>query len=318
MVVEAQFQWLDGTIKTFKRFISVDYTIGVNQPGSFSLVLPDTDDALDILMNSNFYVLKNGKKKFGGLAQFRRIQEGKSITIKGIDFTGMIGLRKGTYTFTSSTESSEAVKTLLKRFIRGEAETIPNFNIDYDKYILPSSTSNLWKYTRTSILNACANIAKSSTSKDGAVGYVFWVDPDLFAHFEPIGANKSLDTLPLSNLAFDEDQRDIYNLVEYFGGRESTYPVIPDSWTDYGNAPDWKARICRECQTVCQNTCEAGCQSCGQDGFCQTSCETVCQNPGCGESCQNTEQPCMIGCLSGCLVTCQICAEDPPGGLVGV
>ena len=315
MTIEAVFQWLDGTTKTFKRFISIDYNIGINRPGGFTLTLPDTDDALDILMNSNFYLMYNGKKKFGGLTQFRRIQEGKSITIKGIDFTGMIGLRKGTYEFTSDTESSIAVKTLLQQFIRGESENIPNFNIDYDKYVIASTTLSKWKYTRTSILEACVNIAKSSTSPNGSVGYVFWVDPELYVHYEPMGANKMLDILPLSNITFDEDQRDIFNLVEYFGGKEKTYPVIPDSWTDYGNAPDWIARSCRECQTVCQNNCEAGCQVCGQDGFCQTTCEVTCQDAGCGQVC---DTGCLTVCQDACRLSCQICSETPPGGLVGI
>lgn len=268
-------------------------------------------------MGSNFYLLNNGKKIFGGRTQFRRIQEGTSISITGIDFTGMIGLRQCTYEVRIDIESSQIVKTLLQQFIRKETESIPNFNINYDKYIIESATEKKWNFTRTSVLDSIVNIARTTSARSGTIGYFFFIDPELYVHFEPINAYTIKDILPFSNLVFDEDQRDIKNQVEYFGGRESTYPVIPDSWTDYGNAQDWIARYCRECQTICQTGCESPnpCQTCGQADNCETSCELACQASGCGQVCQNV---CESVCQYDCQTSCQICAEEPPGGLVGI
>jgi len=314
--IKAVFEWLDGSQITFKRFKSINYSMGVNVAGNFSAVLPANDDALSILMGSNFYVYKEDHRTFGGRTQYRTIDEAQNaITITGVDFTGLLGTRKCTYDTLGVLESSETIKTILQTFIRNPNDNLPLFNIDYNKYIIKTATEKRWNFTRASVLDCCVRVANISTSNAGRIGFIFYVDPQLFVHFEPLGSGEIKDILPLSNVKFGEDHRDIKNLVEYWGGKEITYPVIPDSWTDLGNAADWTVEICSAgCQTICQTGCESPnpCQTCGETENLQGTCDLACQGD-CVSACQDT---CETACQFACQSTCQICYDG--GTLVGI
>jgi hypothetical protein len=310
----AEFEWLDGSTRIFDRFTQIKYSTGFNVPGSFVVTLPDNDDALDILIGSNVYIYKGKQRIFGGRTQKRKVTENSSIKITGIDFTGLLNLREINYDSLGDIESSEAIKTILQTWIRDPLENIPLYNIDYTEHIFPTQTTKRWQFNKTSVLNACSNIAQTSSSAQNKIGYVFYLDPYLYVHLEPLGSYEIKDTIPMANIVFDEDYLNVKNLIEYYGGKEITFPAIPDSWTDLGNAADWTIQQCATCQTTCQTGCESPnpCQVCGESANLQNTCDLACQGD-CVAACQNT---CETTCQFDCQANCQICSDG--GNLVGV
>jgi hypothetical protein len=310
----AEFEWLDGSTRIFDQFIQIKYSTGFNIPGSFVITLPDNDDALDILIGSNVYIYKGKQRIFGGRTQKRKITEKSSIKITGADFTGLLNLREMSYDSLGDIESSEVIKTILRTWIRDPLENIPLYNIDYTEHIFTTQTTKRWQFNKTSVLNACSNIAQTSSSAQDRIGYVFYLDPYLYVHLEPLGSYELKDIIPMANIVFDEDYLNVKNLIEYYGGKEITYPAVPDSWTDLGNAPYWTVEECSGgCQTSCQTNCEVGpCQVCGQYSNTQETCDLACQG-SCVSACQDT---CETSCQSVCQAGCQVCADG--GNLVGI